>query len=224
MNSSVRIRISVLLVLAALVLSGTPGLSLVSAGRVEQVDGRLTIVRGTAIIAARPGHLLYTGDRLATGGNSSAILALGPHRVRMGSEASFLVSRVDVEHRRFNLFLWVGRLWLYVQKGTDAVEFTVDTPAAQAGVRGTLFSVAVAADGTTWVGVSEGKVAVTALPGGQEIRLKPGFGTSVKPGERPGKPKSLKKDEVGGEDLKKDKGKGNGQEQNGNGKDKKGAS
>ncbi|MGE5576790.1 MAG: FecR domain-containing protein [Syntrophothermus sp.] len=79
------------------------------------------------------------------------------------------------------LFLSIGRIWVHVIRQINyLVDFEVQTPSAVAGVRGTIFSVMVASDGSTVVSVQKGQVAVSA--GGdsrminrrEEIRSKAG--------------------------------------------------
>jgi len=62
----------------------------------------------------------------------------------------------------------------------------VGAPTAVAGVRGTEFTVNVAADGSTVFVVDEGLVDVSA--GGESVRLVKGQGVEVLPGEQPGEP------------------------------------
>ncbi len=205
MQSTAHGRILLALALAALAAANLTALSAAPAGRVEAVQGHVILQRGTANNPLEGGEELFEGDRLISGSASAALLQIGQHRLRLGPDAHLLIMRADEGANLFRLSLWLGRLWVYVQKGATAVvNFQVETPAAIAGVRGTLFSVSVASDGTTWVGVSEGIVDVASPEGGEIVRLLPGSATTVQPGKKPEKPKKVKAKEVGGGDLKGD--------------------
>ena len=192
------------LTLMALIAANLTVLSVAPAGRVEAVQGHVTLQRGTTNGPLEAGAELFEGDRLVSGHGSSALLQIGQHRLRLGPDALLLIMRANEDANIFRLSLWLGRIWVYVQKGVALLaDFQVETPSAIAGVRGTLFSLSVAADGTTWVGVSEGIVGVSSPEGGEVVRLLPGFETTVHPGNKPEKSKKIKKNKVGGEDLKK---------------------
>ena len=62
----------------------------------------------------------------------------------------------------------------YISGKIDKAGVRVLTPTVSIGIRGTDFSVAVAADGTTAVSVEEGEVVVTALAGGDPVSVTPG--------------------------------------------------
>jgi hypothetical protein len=197
-------RILLIGTLIALIAANLTALSAAPAGRVEAIQGRVILQRRTANSLLEAGEELFEGDRLISGNGSSAILKIGQHRLRLGPAAHLLIMRANEGADLFRLSLQLGRLWACVQKGvTAAVNFRVETPAAIAGVRGTLFSVSVAADGTTWVGVSEGIVDVASSEGGGMVRLPAGSETTIHPGDKPEKAKKIKKNKVGGDDLKK---------------------
>lgn len=175
-------------------------------GRVEWVKGRLTLIHQGRRSFARTGCPLYEGDRLETGPFSRARLLLDGHRLEMGPGSTLLIA--EVRHpERYRFFLWLGRLWLAVQDRLG-LDFRVETPAAIAGVRGTVFAVAVAGDGTTIIGVEEGLVVVSMPSGEAEVEVPAGWEVTVKPGERPGPPKRTTGDH--GEEGGSKEGKGTG--------------
>jgi hypothetical protein len=82
----------------------------------------------------------------------------------------------------------IGTTISRVKKLVDtASSYEIETPAAIAGVRGTVFKVVVLADGTTTVSNEEGSVYVTAQ--GKTVILKEQTSVTVKPGQEPGEPK-----------------------------------
>ncbi|NLG84824.1 MAG: FecR domain-containing protein [Firmicutes bacterium] len=156
-------------------------------GRVEWVKGRLNLTRAGRQHLARAGESLYEGDRLVTGRLSRALLVLGGHRLEMGPASTLLLVAVRPP-TRYRFFLWLGRLRLAVTE-LLGLDLRVETPAAIAGVRGTVFRVAVAADGTTVIGVEEGTVVVTTPAGEGEVALHAGHEVTVRPGAPPMMPR-----------------------------------
>lgn len=200
------------IVLTVLIACAAFGLTLSAAGRAESVWGRVELRRGAGTFPLRAGQVLMAGDRLTSGRKAGAVLSLGRHRMRLGANASVLILSARETAERYAIFLWLGRLWILVKKTVKAIDFKVETPAAVAGVRGTLFSVSVAPDGTTWVGVAEGLVTVHRLDGGGKVLLAQGYETSVKPGRSPEKPRKCKQGKVGGDDLGEGDGRGKGKD------------
>lgn len=214
MNVLARVRMLAVLILITILIGSLSCLSLAApVGVAESVQGRVMLQRGATTTLLQSGQALQEGDRLSSAGESEAVLALGTHRLRLGPDASLLIVRANEIGQHYTIFLWLGRIWLFVLKQAKAVDFRVETPSALAGVRGTLFSVRVETDGGTWVGVAEGIVSVSTPAGTGEVTLAAGYGTKVAPGGKPERPKKLKRGEVGGSDLKEkhNNGRGHGQ-------------
>jgi hypothetical protein len=82
-----------------------------------------------------------------------------------------------------------------VKKLVDSTSsYEIETPVATAGVRGTIFKVTVAADGTTTVSNEEGSIFVTAQ--GKTIVLEEKTEVTIEPGQMPGEPKSYTPDVI----------------------------
>jgi hypothetical protein len=80
-----------------------------------------------------------------------------------------------------------GRTWNRVEKLFDpASRFEVQTSAAAAVARGTLFAINVIDNGTTEANVFEGNVVISAQ--GQQVNAPGGWQTTVNPGEPPSPP------------------------------------
>jgi len=105
------------------------------------------------------------GDTIKTNSNGSLNLSyLDGTRMRIGPSTVMTVLKCQIntaskaETTAFKLDL--GRVWIRVLKVlSQKSKFEVVTPTATAGVRGTIFSVAVGPDGKTVVTVKEGAVA-----------------------------------------------------------------
>lgn len=196
---------AVMLILA--IRANDQGLSREGAGAIESVQGLVFIRRGADEFRAAPGGLLFEGDRLHAELDACAVIDLGGHRIRVGPGASMAIAGADARGSLVRLRLWAGRIWLFVRSLID-LDFTIETPAAVAGVRGTVFSVSVAPEGTTWIGVAEGCLAVRAAAGGEEVLLPAGRSLTVGMDGRIGRSERVGRDEVGGMDLKVSDGKG----------------
>lgn len=119
-------------------------------------------------------HVL-AGYTVRTGANSGVTLNwVDGSRVRLGPETSIRVRKCNFNtttKQRTSLFdLDVGRIWVRVLSAFGGkTKFEVRTPTATAGVRGTVFSVAVDDTGQTEVAVYEGSVAVEADGGSTTV-------------------------------------------------------
>jgi len=125
-----------------------------------------------------------TGDALRTGKDAwvelswvdGTRLKLDPGTTMTIRKCTFnALHRVETSSFRVD----IGRIWVRVIKAlTRGSKFEVETPAATAGIRGTVFAVEVAADGGTDIAVWDGSVAVAAggagtqIPGGQVAHVR----------------------------------------------------
>ena len=123
---------------------------------------------------AELGQALQSGDSVRTGKGSLAEIGFADGTsIRLGEKTSLYIQRADSADsadRSFKLF--IGKLWAKVAKLSLKSQFTVETPTAVAGVRGTVFKVEVEQDSSTRVAVEEGLVEVSG-PGrrGKMLRL-----------------------------------------------------
>lgn len=118
------------------------------------------------------------GDVVKTGENAGLVLTwLDGTRMRIGANTVMTVLKCQIntvnnaETTMFRLDL--GRVWIRVLKVlSQKSKFEIVTPTATAGVRGTVFSVAVSPEGKTMVSVVEGAVALDA--GGKQSLVEKG--------------------------------------------------
>ncbi len=112
-------------------------------------------------------HVL-AGYTVRTGAEGAVTLNwVDGSRVRLGPETSIKVRKCSLNtstKERTSLFdLDAGQIWVRVLSALGGkTKFEIRTPTATAGVRGTVFSVAVDESGETNVAVYEGKVSVDA--------------------------------------------------------------
>lgn len=106
------------------------------------------------------------GDVLQTAENSGLTLNwVDGSRIRVGPGTTMTVLACQFNQaRRSDHYLFrldLGQLWVRVLKSlSEQSKFEIQTPTATAGVRGTVFSVAVRPDGATQVAVYRGTVNV----------------------------------------------------------------
>jgi hypothetical protein len=159
---------------------------------VDVVEGKVEVLvhgRGDPV-PLEVGELVRAGDVIRTGSGSLVELRwvrwAGGMRIKIGENTHFRVIR-SITNRKTKetnarLGLDLGKIWVRVREAlTGKSKFEVETPTVVAAVRGTVFSVAVAEDGTSQVEVLEGEVAVarrdgpgTILTGGSHSHFSPG--------------------------------------------------
>ncbi|MBI2363330.1 MAG: FecR domain-containing protein [Elusimicrobia bacterium] len=135
-------------------------------------------------LPAEDGAQLEEGDRIETGADSAAELALHQGSVmELGAETSMTVESLKKTDSWFSLSL--GSFLAKFEKFARQQRASVRTPTSVAAVRGTEFGVEVADDGETSIGVfDEGQVSVsqpdsegvaeTFIERNQEVVLAPG--------------------------------------------------
>ncbi len=161
---------------------------------VDVVDGQAEVLvhgEGDAI-PLEEGKLVRAGDLIRTGPGSYVELRwmrwAGGMRIRVEPNTRFWVTRsilnksTDEEESRLRIDL--GKVWLRLREAlTGKSKFEVETPTVVAAVRGTVFSVAVADDGTSHVEVLEGEVEIAGRDGAA-TRLTSGSCTEIAPGQQ----------------------------------------
>ena len=119
--------------------------------------------------AARPigdKRLVQAGDKLITGPDGRVTLNwIGDGtRIRVEPNTELTIQKCQAVRRGAELAMFrldLGKIWIRVLRMLSQQDkFEIQTPTATAGVRGTIFSVDVTADGTTAVQVYEGQVAL----------------------------------------------------------------
>ncbi len=133
-------------------------------------------------------EVVLSQDEVLTGKSAAANIRFPDETViKIGQNADFKVlynTYIRTEGaRRRGFLLSVGRIWTRVSKFlSGSSEFKIETPTAQAAVRGTRFSVKVSKNGATYISVYEGKVDVLvkrlgppaiSVLAGQEITVPP---------------------------------------------------
>lgn len=141
-------------------------------GTVTHVDGscRFMGAAGGKWSELKVNQSVYQGTRLKTeeGSRLEAKLSDGS-MLRLGAKSELTLNKVGIgkkkRKREVNVKLVIGRIWASVSKlfGGEST-FEVETTNAVAGVRGTQFTAARDASGTTTVKVYSGAVLVSNEP------------------------------------------------------------
>lgn len=161
---------------------------------VDVVEGRAEVLvhgRGEPAPLA-VGQLVRAGDLVQTGPASAVELRwvrwAGGVRIRIDQNTRFWVTRSIVNkstsEEEARLRVDLGKIWLRLRQTlTGKSKFEVETPTVVAAVRGTMFSVAVAGDGTSNIEVLEGEVTVAGRDGAATT-LTAGSHTAIGPGQQ----------------------------------------
>lgn len=185
-------------VLAAAVLLGLMALvsqaGSRSAGVVLLVSGQ-----ASAQVAGEPSRTLnrrteiYVGDRITTANESQLQLRMKDGAmIALGANADFTVKAYSDDaagDKKDEAVLSLVKGGLRTISGQiDKSAYTMETPTATLGIRGTVFDVFVRADGTTIVILRDGIVLVNGRAMGQQKLTNAGLASIIEPGKAPTEP------------------------------------
>jgi hypothetical protein len=185
--------ICVLTITLALLCAGVMAQAAAVKATLAEVKGNVFVQpAGGAFAPAKEGMAVSEGATLKTGPDGSAILKWGDGNTMKITPLT--LDKIDALKKddktgasQSNFLLTQGRVINRVGKIGKGSDFTVKTPAAVAGVRGTAFDMGINPEtNQTTVAVAEGDVTLTA--GGVDVALAAGFESSVTPGEAPVEP------------------------------------
>ena len=145
-------------------------------GSVATVSGKATAERNRQQVDLHVGDPVYEADVLKTGYKSSLIVSLNGdsnNKLRMGQRSVMRVESYKVasdgQITDGLLNAVIGTFRLNINKLMPGSKFLLKTVTATAGVRGTVYGVSVAADGTTYVRCTKGSITVTV--GGRTVTV-----------------------------------------------------
>jgi hypothetical protein len=134
---------------------------------VDERAGTVQVVRGGDSRPAEIGTLARAGERIRTGAGARVGLHWADgSRVELGPDSEFVIQRCRLNKakhtRRSSFRLNLGEIWIRVRGSLEpGSKFEVETPTIVAAVRGTMFNVKVASDGTTQLQVYRGEVEIS---------------------------------------------------------------
>lgn len=163
--------------------------------------GVVLLVSGqaSAQVAGEPSRTLsrraeiYVGDRINTATDSQLQLRMKDGAmIALGANAEFTVKAYSDDatgDKKDEAVLSLVKGGLRTISGQiDKSAYSMETPTATLGIRGTVFDVYVRADGTTIVILRDGIVLVNGRAGGQKKLTKHGLATIIEPGKAPTEP------------------------------------
>lgn len=163
---------------------------------IETVSGEAQIYRPKVQkwIIAKPDMRLRENDRIKTAqGAIINIISRGKYAARIKGASEIAIAKLDV--RKFNHLtefdINSGKLMVNTRETFKGSDMLLSTPACRAAVVGTAFAIDVdkASEGTTWLGVLEGKVKITSQ--GKDVYVNAGQKTQIQPGSLPDIPTLL---------------------------------
>lgn len=178
---------------AALALAGSPRPS----AQVVAISGKAEYrsSSGSEWVRLTRGQKLLSGGQIRTGSKSMVdLLLLERYCIEIGENTIITIPEDTLAGHAHSIYLVMGRIWArVVRSGSEEVRFDVETDAAVAGVRGTVFSVAYF-DRTT-VSVREGQVEVSSRATDRRVMVPGGRQVVVERGRIPGPVTAMTKNE-----------------------------
>ncbi len=152
-------------------------------GKIDFLIGKVSVKQISGkTVGAKLNMKIYVGDKVQTAKNSSAQVVIGKNiKVRIAANSEFELKKDEINQaneRDTVLGLNFGKIWASVNKLKKDEKFSVETPTAVAGVRGTIFVVKQSDEGTTLY-VGGGAIALLSKLLGQEINCENGFMLSI---------------------------------------------
>jgi len=152
----------------------------VNYGKIMMLKGKVDIWRGEKVLAATKRMLVTEGDEIKTASNGLCeIMFISGIAIRMEKNCTFLVSKQ--KSKIYQYLLKAGRIASKIFKNDSS--YSIYTPVATIGVRGTIVVVEHKAD-TSNVVLYEGEVRVRGEKG-KEVILNEGQQIEVKPASEP---------------------------------------
>lgn len=135
-------------------------------GKILSVSGQATHAHGLKPVPAEVGADVFEKDRIKTEVGAEVVIDMnGASKITIGPGSYFKIAAKD--EKQTDLKLFAGNLNCKVNKLGQDESFTVKTPSAVAGVRGTEFDAILDQAMNTMVACSEGEVW-NAAPGSPE--------------------------------------------------------
>ncbi|MBT5881890.1 MAG: hypothetical protein HOH46_22760 [Rhodospirillaceae bacterium] len=181
---------SVFAMVAALTLHPVVAQAQVAVGTTNKVVSKVMGVFQSNTRNLNLRDAVYSDESINTGANSATRLIFQDNTIlSVGASSSITLDKFifDADASKSQVALSMSKGVMRFVTGTLAKEkYSIRTPTAVIGVRGTTLVVAVAANGTTTVSVTAGSVTVTG--GGATTTVNSGFTTSVSQGTPPTPP------------------------------------
>ena len=169
MSHKIKILSVLIVFLCAVFAAGADGAGV---GAVLKVKGEVRLMRNGLETSLHPRMKIKGGDLILTGKTGEVSVELqGGHVAIIKPGSEFQVDEPGAERNDLtSAMLYSGTVYVHRRPGGKKKRphyFQVQTLSAVAGVRGTVFGIAVAPDASTLIGVEEGNVVVEMEEGGK---------------------------------------------------------
>ncbi len=155
--------------------------------KIDKLTGNATIQSKEGVLNAKIGALLHFGEIVTTEAQSAVeINYFGDPEVIINLKQNSSLKIKQNKIKTSELSFGEALFFVFRKKTGDDTVFTVTTPSANAGVRGTVFGVSSDKEETSKYSCLSGTVDVSAQ--GKTVKLITGYGTIVKKGEAPMEP------------------------------------
>ena len=175
----------------------------VRVARIVSYEGTAQVQRARtdAWVAAEKDMRLYEGDTVKTGSKSKVVIQLDDGSVtQITSLSTITMDKLSksLQGKNTNMEMDLGKAWMKVKKIETAKDrFSVGTPTAVAGVRGTYFSTEVEESTDSSFDVYEGEISVQQKQDpSNQVDVRSNFRTEVKRGQQPSAPSMIPKDQL----------------------------
>ena len=142
------------------------------------------------IVQLNPGNEVYIDEVINTGSKSASRMQFLDNTViSIGADSQVVLDKFvyDPDPSKSKVVVSIARGVIRFATGTMVhAAYTLKTPTATIGVRGTIFSVLVGLHGETTISVDSGGVTMTA--DGREVLIEPGFFSTAREGSPPTPP------------------------------------
>lgn len=155
----------IIVILLISMLVGAPAEGAAGNVKLIKITGSVQVERDDKMMPAKVNMVIEGGDVIVTGKSSEAALDMGGGRVvtvRQGTQFTIDDNRSEGSGGVLNY----GIVYVRKTSGSPSAPFSVQTPTAVAGVRGTDFGVSVAPDGSSMFIVENGEIEVETDDGG----------------------------------------------------------
>jgi hypothetical protein len=136
---------------------------------------------------------VFSDEKISTDANSAARLVfLDNSIISIGANSTLTLDKFvfDPSGRKSQVALSLSKgVMRFVTGDLSKERYSIRTPTATMGIRGTILEITVAGNGTTTTSVVEGEAFVSSA--GQRRTVKSGFSTTVKRGKPPTRPKAI---------------------------------
>ena len=136
---------------------------------------------------------VFRNEKISTDANSAArLIFLDNSIISIGANSSVTLDKFvfDPSGRNSQVALSLSKgVMRFVTGDLSKERYSIRTPTATMGIRGTILEITVAANGTTTTSVIEGEATVSSA--GKRRVVRSGFSTTVKRGKPPTRPKAI---------------------------------